>query len=306
MPTVATDEQVRAAYALCEQMAGRDKPHLYAAAQLLSWPQARRAFAATYASMRVIDDYIDGIPHRATLPGPSRQIAARQIDLWLEQVRRARADASATDGIWVALADTFDRFEFPLTPWEELGRAMRSDLSTPAFRDWDHLREYMAGASVAPAVVFMHLVLMQPYGPGEDGCFRSPWPYMRVVEATEDLAIFCYWVHILRDVAADLTLGGGGLVYLPQEDLRRFGLSTPDLHRMRDSGRATDAYVRLAQFEAERARFHLERGRTHLPELLATAPAGNALALTQLVETYVAVLQGLADHHYDVFAGLVT
>ncbi|MEW5702400.1 MAG: squalene/phytoene synthase family protein [Candidatus Zixiibacteriota bacterium] len=303
---MSTNAQLVDAYNLCEEVAGRDKPHLYAAAQSFAWPETRRAFAATYASMRVIDDFIDDIPHRATIAASSRAGAARYLDDWLARVRQAQSGTHDSPGIWAALADTFGRFELPMTPWEELGRAMRSDLTTPAFRDWDHLRGYMAGASVAPAVVFMHLVLMQPQIDHTDGRFRSPWPYERVVDAAEDLAIFCYWVHILRDVATDLTQGGSGLVYLPQDDLRRFGLSVADLHRMRAANAATESYRQLARYEAERARDHLRRGRAHLPELLAVAPAGNAQALTRLVDTYVAVLQGLVDIDFDVFATATT
>ncbi|MBI3872052.1 MAG: squalene/phytoene synthase family protein [candidate division Zixibacteria bacterium] len=288
---------IESAYAACEHFAGRDKPHLYAAAQHFGWPQTRRAFAATYASMRLIDDFVDGIPGRAHLNDRTRATATSRIDEWWDSVRKAKSGMAVADPVWEALSDTFARFELPLEPWDDLARAMRSDLSTPIFRDWEHLRAYMAGASVAPAVVFMHLVLMRP----ADDRFRSPWPYDKVVAATEDLAIFCYWVHILRDVAADLASPDRGLLYLPEKDLRDFGLDVADLYRMRDEGHASDGYLRLAQFEAERARTHLDRGRGHLRHVLAAAPPAGARALTELVDTYVAVLQGLAQRQFDVF-----
>lgn len=291
---------VQEGYAQCERIAARDKPHLYDAAQLFAFPETRRAFASTYASMRRIDDFVDDIPDRAALTDHSRGTAASHIADWTGCVESAREGRPSPEPAWQALADTFARFDLPLEPWHCMARAMKSDLSTPFFRDWEHLRGYMDGASVAPAVVFMYLVLMNREGPG--GRFISPWPYAEVHAATQDLAIFCYWVHILRDVTIDLSLGNEGLVYLPLADLKEFGLGVGDLKRMRDERRADQAYINLARSLAARAERHLEHGRIHMARIVAVAPPGNLPALQTLVETYVHVLQDLADRNFDVFA----
>lgn len=288
-----------AAYAACETLAGRDKPHLYAAAQLFERPAARRAFVATYASMRVIDDAIDGIPNRASLTADRRHNELGRVAQWLAAVHAARQGTPPPGPLWTALADTMARFAFPLEPWQNLAEAMSADVVTPSFRTWDELRRYMHGASVAPAVVFMYLVLMKP---GPDGIFRTTWSYDRVLAATEDLAVFCYCVHILRDVAVDLTLGESGLVYLPEEDLSRFGMARDDLHRLRDAGAADGAYRQLALYEAQRAWDHLARGRARLPEILAEAEPSNGRALTVLIDTYERILGGLQEREFDVFA----
>lgn len=300
MPTEQLTADLEGAYGLCDRVARRDKPHLHAAAQYFAYPETRRAFAATYASMRLIDDFVDNIPNRAELSDRTRRVAAETIGKWLQLVRDAQAGREGPGPVWTALAHTFSLFALPLEPWEDLARAMESDLYAPVFRDWDHLRAYMNGASVAPAVVFMHLVMMQPTG--AKGRFLNPWDHKRVALATEDLAIFCYWVHILRDVANDLSVGHTGLVYLPQADLEAFGLSVDHLHEMRKLGRTSAAYVRLAQFEAQRARLHLDRGRAHLDEILPIVPAENARALSTLIATYVALLENLAAHEFDVFS----
>lgn len=286
-------------YARCERIAAHDKPHLYAASRQFAYPETQRAFASTYASMRLVDDFVDNIPHRQSLAPEAREAAAQHIGDWLRLVEHAHMGQPADRPIWHALANTFSRFDLPLDPWENLAQAMRSDLATPFFRDREHLRRYMEGASVAPAVVFMYLVLMRPQG--QDGRFAAPWPYQEIHSATADLAVFCYWVHILRDVATDLTLGGDGLVYLPLADLQAFNLAPADLYAMAEAGAATAAYRELAGTLADRARTHLENGRTHMVRVLQTAPSGNAVALERLVETYVAVLQGLERIGFDVF-----
>ncbi len=292
--------EVDDAYAICDQVACRDKPHLHAAAQYLAFPETRRAFAAAYASMRFVDDFVDNIPNRSALTDKTRRAAEDMVGRWSQLVRDAHAGKVGAGPVWLALADTFDHFALPLDPWENLAQAMVSDLHQPMFRDWAGLRRYMSGASVAPAVVFTHLVLMSPSR--QSGRFECPWDHARVAQATEDLAIFCYWVHILRDVGNDLSVGRSGLVYLPQADLDAFDLSIEDLYRMKEEHRASEAYVRLARFESHRAQTHLARGRCHMEEILAAAPRENAGALTVLVDTYVALLENLARHNFDVFA----
>lgn len=300
MTREALTTDLQDAYDLCDRVARRDKPHLHAAAQYFAFPDTRRAFAATYASMRLIDDFVDNIPNRAELSDRTRHIAAETIGKWLQLVRDARAGRTGPGPVWQALAHTFSRFALPIEPWEDLARAMESDLYAPVFRNWEHLRAYMNGASVAPAVVFMHLVMMRP--DSADGRFENPWDHARVAQATEDLAIFCYWVHILRDVANDLSVGRSGLVYLPQADLDAFGLTIESLHRMKQSGQTTGEYVHLARFEAERAKSHLQRGRAHLEEILPIVPAENARALSTLISTYIALLENLAVNEFDVFS----
>ncbi|MBD3297433.1 MAG: hypothetical protein GF341_02175 [candidate division Zixibacteria bacterium] len=306
LPLMSTSSQnslsLDESYTACDDIARRDKPHLYSCARHFEHPETRAAFAATYASMRIIDDFIDDIPNRAQIAGDVRAAARVHVEKWLGRVQAADGGAQSDEPIWKALADTFGRFPIPLHPWNNLANAMITDLFVPQFEDWPHLKRYMHGASVAPAIVFMHFVLMHPDG---DGTFRCAWEYDRVAEATEDLAIFCYWVHILRDVARDLTLGKTGLVYFPHEDMQRFGLSVQDLHSMKEAGQATDSYRQLASFEAARARDHLERGRAHVPAILADSLPNHGRALTSLVETYAVLLETLAAQHFDVFSSPV-
>lgn len=300
MPQSVPAADLAGAYALCEDIARRDKPHLYTAAQQFEHRATREAFAAAYASMRFIDDFVDDIPARANLADDARQAAAAIVQKWLTQVRAARAGQPGDEPVWRALCHTFARFNLPLEPWEDLATAMVTDLHVSQFKDWDHLRRYMKGASVAPAVIFMYLVLVHP---DEDGkTFSCPWDYSRVAAATADLAIFCYWAHILRDVAKDLDAGGTGLVYFPHQDLRQFQLSVNDLHQMRADRRATPSYIALAGFEAQRARRHLARGQEFLPDVLAVSLPSHGQALISLVESYERVLDELEENNFDVFA----
>lgn len=301
--TTPATQAVADAYAACNAIAARDKPHLYDAAQHFTPQATRDAFAATYASMRVIDDFIDDIPDRSHISPETRKAAQQLVNRWLGQVQAA-VEGRPDDGpIWIALADTFQKFHIPVHPWEDLAEAMITDLFVPRFRDWDHLHRYMKGASVAPAIVFMHLVLTKQVS--EDR-YQCAWDYQRVAKGTEDLAIFCYWVHILRDAARDLTLGETGLVYFPAADMERFGVSVDDLHALREAGHASDTYKSLAAFEAERAMGHLKRGEALVPAIVRDATPAHAKALTSLVATYAALLEQLRACQFDVFSSPVS
>lgn len=287
------------AYAECERLAGRDKPHLYAAAHLFERPQARRAFVATYASMRLIDDLVDGIANRSSLSAGRKTFELGRVHTWHELVRAAKLGNGSAGMTWEALADTFSIFDLPLDPWTNLANAMRADVTDSVIKTWDDLRRYMQGASVAPAVVFMYLVLMRP---DAQGTFRTSWSYSQVHEATEDLAVFCYSVHILRDVAEDLSVGESGLVYLPEDELTRFGMTRADLYAMRDRGRATLGYKEMATSASIRARGHLSRGRERIATVLKDAEPSNGRALVTLVDTYERILNELQDREFDVFS----
>jgi phytoene/squalene synthetase len=300
MPQAPVTSVLAESYEFCDRIARRDKPHLYSASRYFVHEETRRAFASTYASMRVVDDLVDDIPYRADLNTSQRIEAGSAVEIWLEKVRATHAGDPADGPIWQALADTFSRFNLPIEPWQDLAVAMKSDIQTAHFEDWDHLRRYMRGASVAPAIVFMHLVLTRPAADGRR--FVCPWTYERVATATADLAMFCYWVHILRDAAKDLSLGGGGLVYLPTADLAKFGLTVTDLRSMKEQKRASNEFRRLAEFEAERALFHLNAGQRHIPAIAATALPEHATALEALLGTYLSQLDWLREHDFDVFA----
>jgi phytoene synthase len=176
---------------------------------------------------------------------------------------------------------------------------MQSDVMSSSFKTWRDLYSYMQGASVAPAVIFMYLVLMRP---DPSGRFQTTWSYPQVHAATEDLAIFCYCVHILRDVADDLTVGESGLVYLPADELARFGIIPRDLYKMRERGSATDQYKQMAGAVAERARRHLAKGREHMAAVVAAAEPESGSALETLVNTYDRILNELQDRQFDVFS----
>jgi phytoene synthase len=89
-----------------------------------------------------------------------------------------------------------------------------------------------------------------------------------------------------------------GRVYLPQADLRRFGVTAEDLTQ----GRYTPAFAQLMAFEAGRAREYYRRAWAALP----AADARRLFAAEIMGRTYFALLQAIEARRFDVFGGRVT
>lgn len=285
------------AYRHCEEIAGRGVPNLYLAARFFDQPEVFDAFCATYASMRIIDDRVDGLSNREKLSPEEKAQALGEVQSWMEDVNAAFALKPPAGPIWLALADTFSKFDLPTDPWEDLAAAMMMDVEMPYFKDWRTLQKYMRGASVAPAVVFMHLVLTK----FEDEEYICQWSYDEVVAATEDLAVFCYWTHILRDISRDLSIGENGLVYVPLSELSQFGLAPDDLRQMKKNKTATFAFKSMAEHIYRRAQTHEQKGRQFLPDIAVATTEGNAFALAYLIDVYSATLAKIETIDFDVF-----
>ncbi len=287
-----------AAYRHCAEIAARGTPNLYVAARYFENSDLFDAFCAAYASMRIIDDSIDDLPNRQNLSLEQKQEAHAAVQDWLEEVFSTFSLEPPEGKIWEALSDVFSKFDLPTDPWEELAAAMGMDIEMPYFKDWRTLQKYMRGASVAPAVVFMHLVLTEL----DDDEYICQWSFEEVVEATEDLAVFCYWTHILRDISRDLEVGENGLIYLPISELNQHGLTPDDLHRMKRERTASFAFKAMAEHLYRRARTFEQKGRQNLPKIAEVATKERWFALNLLMNIYSATLAKIEQIDFDVFA----
>jgi phytoene synthase len=110
-----------------------------------------------------------------------------------------------------------------------------------------------------------------------------------------DLGVALQLTNILRDVGEDLARGR---VYIPQEDLRRFGVAEDDL-RQATAGRGISPEVRaLLQHQAVRAREYYVRAATALP----SGDARQLVAAEIMGAIYFAILEKIEGSHYDVFS----
>jgi 15-cis-phytoene synthase len=216
----------------------------------------RRAIAAIYAYARRVDDVADG----ADTPAAKRA--------GLEELRAA-LDAPPADPVFVALADARARFGIPGEPLAALVEGGLQDLEQTTYADFAALRGYCE--KVAGAV---GLACLPVYGSSDTG-------------HAETLGIALQLINIIRDVDEDRQLGR---VYLPQDELTRFGVN-----RLEPS----PEFRELMAFQAQRARAHLAEGL----ELLASLDRRSALCVRTFAELYRSTLDRIEANGYDVFHG---
>src|SRR6185437_6247402 len=252
---VATD--VRAAYEHCEQVTKTQARNFSYGIMLLPGDK-RRALSAVYAYARRIDDIGDG-----DLP-PADKLTA--LAAAREEIGGLIAGTAppAGDRVLLALADAAGRLPIPLAAFLELIEGCEADVRGMVYQTFDDLERYCR--CVAGSIGRLSL-----------GVFGTTDP-VAAPPLADALGVALQLTNILRDIREDL---GNGRVYLPAEDLARFGCtldpdSPPWWGETRDGASPapppgdpgdTAAMERLIRFEAERARSWYATGLTLLPML---------------------------------------
>lgn len=199
--------------------------------------EKRRAIYTLYSFCRVLDDCVDE-PDGGGEEGLQR---------WMAEVQRAY-DGRPTTDLGRELAETLFQFPIPRACFEEIAAGCRMDLTVTRYRTFDELRVYCR--RVASAV---GLASIEIFG------YEEPATRDYAVE----LGLALQLTNILRDLSSD---AARGRLYLPLEDLARFGLTEAGvLAAIGAGGAATGALASLLGFEAERAAEHYERARRLLP-----------------------------------------
>jgi len=206
-------------YAYCEKVARSRARNFYWSFLLLPKPK-RRAMCAVYAFMRECDDLSDG-------PRASADAMAG----WRAELERALGGGAADHPIWPALSDTVRRYGIPRRYLSEMIDGVESDLTDRSFETFDELYRYCYLVASVVGLTIIHIF-------GFDG---RPAP-----ELAEKCGIAFQLTNIIRDVAEDRD---EGRVYLPREEMRRFGVESvdedsPELRRLLASlgGRAKTYY----------------------------------------------------------------
>lgn len=191
------------AYRACEEIVRSHYENFPVATAFLA-PERRLALAAIYAFAREADDLAD-----AEAP-TSERVAA------LDRVERAllRALEGEPEGpLFTALADTIDHYRLPAEPFLDLLEAFRLDARDATFDTWDDLLGYCRGSAnpVGRLVLAVH---------GID----DPQTLRRSDDVCTALQLTNFWQDLGRDLAR-------GRLFVPLEDLARFGLTRETLAR---------------------------------------------------------------------------
>jgi len=259
------------AYRTCEEITRREAANFFYGIRLLP-ADKRHAMSAVYAFARRIDDIGDE-------PGPAAgklEALARERE-GVELLRTGTLNGRA-DPVLIALADARPRFDLPLDAFDQLIDGVELDVRGATYETFDDLAHYCL--CVAGTIGRLCVAIF--------GATDRPTAMARA----NDLGIAMQLTNILRDVREDLA---NGRIYLPAEDLRRFGLEDP-------VNGDPAAIERLVRFEAERNREWFARGLQLLPLLDGRSTA----CVRAMTGIYRRVLQRIAADPLAVTRGRIS
>src|SRR5689334_11065384 len=191
--------QVEESYAYCRRVARSRAKNFYYSFLLLS-AQQRKAMFAIYAFMRYCDDLSDE-------PGATRAA----IDRWRAEMEEALEGRFSGHPVWPAFHHTVRRFQIPHDYFREMIAGVLSDLEPRRIQTFEELYRYCYQVASVVGLTTIHIF-------GFDT--RNALPL------AEKCGVAFQITNILRDVKED---AGLGRIYIPAEDLRRFGVTDEDL-----------------------------------------------------------------------------
>ena len=263
------DPRMRASYEACRRLNAQHGKTYYLATLLL--PPAKRPYVhALYGFARYADEIVDDLS--STL---SAQEKSDWLGWWSEQFLADLAKGESADPICRAVVDTVLRWQIPAEHFEAFLHSMRMDLTVTEYATYDDLHEYVYGSA---AVIGLQMVpILEPL---DDGAYGP----------ATDLGVAFQLANFVRDVGEDLHRGR---MYLPLEDLERFGLTRADLERRQ----VTPAVRDLLAFQIARVRRLSHRADSGIPLLHPTSRP----CIEAAQELYVGIVDEVEAIDYQVF-----
>ena len=236
--------------------------------------EKRRAIVAVWDFCRAVDDAVDALPHAGSGPrSPSAE--GDVLEPWRRELECCFGGCSPETSQGRALRPVVEQFGLPRQAFEDLIDGVAMDLADRRYTTFDELYQYCL--RVASSV---GLICLEIFG------YRNP----RARDYAIALGVALQLTNIVRDVHVDVTRGR---LYLPLEDLERFGCSEADLR----SGSVTPQVKDLLRHQCQRARQHYEQARATLPR----EDARRLVAAEIMGAIYFAILRKIEREEYDVF-----
>ncbi len=262
-----TPELLEKSYAYCRNIAKKRAKNFYYSFLLLE-KQQRDAMCAIYAFMRECDDLSDD-------PATNDKVKLRlAVTEWRLHLDRALLGDVEGNPIWPAFYNSVERYRIPHRYFHEMIDGILSDLEPCQMRTFDELYRYCYRVASVVGMTVIHI-----FG------FRSP----KALILAEKCGIAFQLTNILRDVREDAEMDR---IYLPQEDLARFDVTSEQLR----SGVEDERFQALMRHEAGVARSYYD----------ASAPLMNLIepksrrSLWALRAIYMRLLSTIEANGYKV------
>lgn len=240
--------------------------------------EKRQAIVAVWDFCRAVDDAVD-CP-RETPNGPNPGDLSAELAWWRTELARCYGETGEepVTSKGARLKPFITRFNLPRGPFEDLIDGVEMDVGRRRYETFEDLYQYCL--RVASAVGF---ICIEIFG------YRHP----ETRDYAEALGVALQLTNIIRDVPTDLKQGR---VYLPVEDLRRFGCVETDLK------------VGLSPKVRALLEFECQRARSFYAKAAATLPAEDRRRLVAaeiMGGIYLAILSRIERRGYDIFSKVV-
>lgn len=261
----AGDAALTNAYKLCGKVASQHSKSFYMSSALLP-EEKRSAVRALYAFCRIVDDIVD----EGSVVG-----RAAELDYWrgvVQGLLRPRPD----DLIAQAWVDARNRYHIPARYALQLIDGVARDLNQTRYKSFDDLATYCYGVASTVGLMSMYIV-----------GFKSSEALPYAIK----LGVALQLTNILRDVGEDFR---NGRVYLPQDELKAFGLSENDLAR----GLVDDRWRKFMQFQIKRNQELYQEAQKGIQFL----DRDGQMAIGASADFYQSILGVIKTNDYDVFS----
>lgn len=271
--TQVTSTKLAAGIEQCRQITRRYGTSFYFATQFFP-KETRDGIYAIYAFARIPDEIVDD---------PScddHDEALRKLKEWCESWRSAMETGQSEDPVLFAIVDQFKKYSIPISECDAFLKSMFMDEEKFTYENYSELEDYMFGSAGVIGLMVTRVV-----GYSSDDAF----------EYAKKLGYAFQLTNFLRDIREDHD--DLGRVYMPQDELRQFGLTNLDIaSKTRD-----ERFVEFMKFQIKRNR---EIYKQALPGIGLLHWRGR-LAVRISYVLYKAILGEIERANYNVFAGRV-
>jgi len=269
MSVARAETTVEDSYRICQSIAKRTAKNFYYS--FVGLPHdCFRSMCVLYAFMRICDDIGDD-------ESVDLDIRRERLQLWREQLRVALAEGRFEHEVFPALAEVIERHDLPPDYLYAVIDGVKMDLEPNEIATFDQLAQYCYCVAGAVGLCCIHI-----WGFEDDE---------RAINAAIDCGMAFQLTNILRDIAEDAQMGR---VYLPRDELERFGYSVDDLIQLKQ----TTEFNELMSFQVQRARKYYARANALFDYL---SPIGQPI-LRAMMKIYGGLLDEIEQRDFDVFS----
>ncbi len=283
--------EILEAYRTCEKRLVDHRTTFLDVAREVDDEVRRNAFYAVYLSMRV--EGPSCLPKPVGQAGSIRR-SLKAIRAWRDGARlchQGQPDRTRPDHL--ALADAMARFNLPMSPWLELEQGLTDLAEGQPVTDFSSLLTRARRIGVAHSSVFLRIVTAKP---GARRYRNSP--DLDMDELAHDPGVFAYIVRQMVELFPNLEMWGVPRTNLPEELLRRHGLTVEALREMRHLTQAPRAFHEMMHDLANLAWRFYQNGVAKLTQAARNIPPDGVSRVDRILDGYKSCLSHIEEAEF--------